>query len=193
MTRPWPSGPCRILGTEAETQEQVSRPEGAKLLSLPGQVELGVPFQCSDSYLLGVTGGIWSVLTEETLTCSIPRSAGKALTFIKEKVLTWESGMRKSVPKVLVVVTDGRSQDEVKRAALAIQHSGGHGRRLHAVVASPGAALGGRVPHELAPSGCTLRSCTQWSHSPYPCQELVSSACTSRELMPSGLTWHVNI
>nr|XP_012997177.1 collagen alpha-1(XII) chain isoform X1 [Cavia porcellus] len=49
---------------------------------------------------------------------------GKALTFIKEKVLTWESGMRKNVPKVLVVVTDGRSQDEVKKAAFVIQQSG---------------------------------------------------------------------
>uniref|UniRef100_A0A8D0HQC1 Collagen type XII alpha 1 chain n=1 Tax=Sphenodon punctatus TaxID=8508 RepID=A0A8D0HQC1_SPHPU len=49
---------------------------------------------------------------------------GKALTFIKERVLTWESGMRKGVPKVLVVVTDGRSQDEVKKAAMVIQHSG---------------------------------------------------------------------
>lgn len=50
--------------------------------------------------------------------------AGKALTFIKEKVLTWESGMRRGVPKVLVVVTDGRSQDEVRKAATVIQHSG---------------------------------------------------------------------
>uniref|UniRef100_A0A8D2LYC8 Collagen alpha-1(XII) chain n=1 Tax=Varanus komodoensis TaxID=61221 RepID=A0A8D2LYC8_VARKO len=49
---------------------------------------------------------------------------GKALTFIKDKVLTWESGMRKGVPKVLVVVTDGRSQDEVMKAAAVIQHSG---------------------------------------------------------------------
>lgn len=49
---------------------------------------------------------------------------GKALTFTKDKVLTWESGMRKGVPKVLVVVTDGRSQDEVKKAAAVIQHSG---------------------------------------------------------------------
>ncbi|PKU28648.1 hypothetical protein llap_21048 [Limosa lapponica baueri] len=48
---------------------------------------------------------------------------GKALTFIKEKVLTWESGMRRGVPKVLVVVTDGRSQDEVRKAATVIQHS----------------------------------------------------------------------
>lgn len=63
----------------------------------------------------------------------IPHSAGKALTFIKEKVLTWESGMRKNVPKVLVVVTDGRSQDEVKKAAFVIQQSGKHKHGLHGV------------------------------------------------------------
>jgi len=32
--------------------------------------------------------------------------------------------MRRGVPKVLVVVTDGRSQDEVRKAATVIQHSG---------------------------------------------------------------------
>lgn len=70
--------------------------------------------------------GTWRASTEMTLKCSMPHSIGKALTFIKEKVLTWESGMRKNVPKVLVVVTDGRSQDEVKKAALVIQQSGKH-------------------------------------------------------------------
>ncbi|XP_039202568.1 collagen alpha-1(XII) chain isoform X3 [Crotalus tigris] len=49
---------------------------------------------------------------------------GKALAFIKDKVLIWERGMRKGVPKVLVVVTDGRSQDEVMKAAAVIQQSG---------------------------------------------------------------------
>lgn len=73
-----------------------------------------------------MSNGTWVVFTELTLKSSIPHSIGKALTFIKEKVLTWESGMRKNVPKVLVVVTDGRSQDEVKKAALVIQQSGKH-------------------------------------------------------------------
>ncbi|XP_053566419.1 collagen alpha-1(XII) chain isoform X2 [Bombina bombina] len=49
---------------------------------------------------------------------------GKALKFVRDKVLTVENGMRRSVPKVLVVVTDGRSQDEVKKSAMDIQHSG---------------------------------------------------------------------
>ena len=75
---------------------------------------------------MSVSIGIWIVFTEVTVQCSLQHSIGKALTFIKEKVLTWESGMRKNVPKVLVVVTDGRSQDEVKKAALVIQQSGKH-------------------------------------------------------------------
>ncbi|XP_068137600.1 collagen alpha-1(XII) chain isoform X2 [Hyperolius riggenbachi] len=49
---------------------------------------------------------------------------GKALKFVREKVLTVENGMRRAVPKVLVVVTDGRSQDDVKKYAMDIQHSG---------------------------------------------------------------------
>lgn len=49
---------------------------------------------------------------------------GKALKFVREKVITVENGMRRSVPKVLVVVTDGRSQDDVKKYAMDIQHSG---------------------------------------------------------------------
>lgn len=61
---------------------------------------------------------------DNTAYSFVAHFAGKALTFIKEKVLTWESGMRRGVPKVLVVVTDGRSQDEVRKAATVIQHSG---------------------------------------------------------------------
>uniref|UniRef100_A0A8C5R881 Collagen alpha-1(XII) chain n=1 Tax=Leptobrachium leishanense TaxID=445787 RepID=A0A8C5R881_9ANUR len=49
---------------------------------------------------------------------------GKALKFVRDKVLTVENGMRRSVPKVLVVVTDGRSQDDVKKSAMDIQQSG---------------------------------------------------------------------
>lgn len=43
-----------------------------------------------------------------------------------EKVFTSDSGMRRNVPKVLVVVTDGRSQDDVKKSAEKLQHSGNH-------------------------------------------------------------------
>ncbi|CAB1342756.1 unnamed protein product, partial [Coregonus sp. 'balchen'] len=49
---------------------------------------------------------------------------GVALKHVKEKVFTSENGMRRNVPKVVVAVTDGRSQDEVKRNAAALQHAG---------------------------------------------------------------------
>ncbi|XP_031703091.1 collagen alpha-1(XII) chain isoform X1 [Anarrhichthys ocellatus] len=49
---------------------------------------------------------------------------GVALKHIYEKVFTSDSGMRRNVPKVLVVVTDGRSQDDVKKSAEKLQHSG---------------------------------------------------------------------
>lgn len=45
---------------------------------------------------------------------------------VYEKVFTSDSGMRRNVPKVLVVVTDGRSQDDVKKSAEKLQHSGIH-------------------------------------------------------------------
>ncbi|KAL7862063.1 hypothetical protein SRHO_G00135040 [Serrasalmus rhombeus] len=49
---------------------------------------------------------------------------GAALKHVGEKVFTSDSGMRRNVPKVLVVVTDGRSQDDVKKSASKLQHSG---------------------------------------------------------------------
>ncbi|XP_054652752.1 collagen alpha-1(XII) chain isoform X3 [Dunckerocampus dactyliophorus] len=49
---------------------------------------------------------------------------GIALKHVYEKVFTSDSGMRRNVPKVLVVVTDGRSQDDVKKSALQLQQSG---------------------------------------------------------------------
>ncbi|XP_060790300.1 collagen alpha-1(XII) chain isoform X3 [Neoarius graeffei] len=49
---------------------------------------------------------------------------GAALKHVGEKLFTSDSGMRRNVPKVLVVVTDGRSQDEVKQGAAKLQQSG---------------------------------------------------------------------
>uniref|UniRef100_A0A8C4DXX9 Collagen, type XII, alpha 1a n=1 Tax=Dicentrarchus labrax TaxID=13489 RepID=A0A8C4DXX9_DICLA len=49
---------------------------------------------------------------------------GISLKHVYEKVFTSDSGMRRNVPKVLVVVTDGRSQDDVKKSAEKLQHSG---------------------------------------------------------------------
>lgn len=47
-----------------------------------------------------------------------------ALKHVYEKVFTLESGMRRNVPKVVVAVTDGRSQDEVQKNADKLQHAG---------------------------------------------------------------------
>lgn len=52
---------------------------------------------------------------------------GVALKHVYEKVFTSDSGMRRNVPKVLVVLTDGRSQDDVKKSAEKLQHSGERG------------------------------------------------------------------
>ncbi|XP_065123394.1 collagen alpha-1(XII) chain isoform X2 [Paramisgurnus dabryanus] len=49
---------------------------------------------------------------------------GAALKHVGEKVFTTDSGMRRNVPKVLVAVTDGRSQDDVKKPAIKLQHAG---------------------------------------------------------------------
>ncbi|KAK3562956.1 hypothetical protein QTP86_011711 [Hemibagrus guttatus] len=49
---------------------------------------------------------------------------GAALKHVVEKVFASDSGMRRNVPKVLVVVTDGRSQDDVKKSAAKLQQSG---------------------------------------------------------------------
>ncbi|XP_018599207.2 collagen alpha-1(XII) chain isoform X2 [Scleropages formosus] len=49
---------------------------------------------------------------------------GIALKHIGEKVFAPDNGMRRNVPKVLVVVTDGRSQDEVKKNAAKLQQTG---------------------------------------------------------------------
>ncbi|XP_061158183.1 collagen alpha-1(XII) chain-like isoform X19 [Syngnathus typhle] len=49
---------------------------------------------------------------------------GIALKHVYDKVFTSDSGMRRNVPKVLVVVTDGRSQDDVKKNALQLQQAG---------------------------------------------------------------------
>lgn len=49
---------------------------------------------------------------------------GVALKHVYEKVFTLDNGMRRNVPKVVVAVTDGRSQDEVKKNAARLQHAG---------------------------------------------------------------------
>lgn len=50
--------------------------------------------------------------------------AGVALKHTYEKAFSIENGMRRNVPKVVVAITDGRSQDEVKKSAAKLQHAG---------------------------------------------------------------------
>uniref|UniRef100_A0A3Q3X4W8 Uncharacterized protein n=1 Tax=Mola mola TaxID=94237 RepID=A0A3Q3X4W8_MOLML len=49
---------------------------------------------------------------------------GVALKHTYEKAFSVENGMRRNVPKVVVAITDGRSQDDVKQHAAKLQHAG---------------------------------------------------------------------
>lgn len=51
-------------------------------------------------------------------------SPGSAIHHVKEKIFVEEKGLRRGVPKVLVVLTDGRSQDEVTKVAKEMQTEG---------------------------------------------------------------------
>lgn len=50
--------------------------------------------------------------------------AGMALKHTYEKAFSMENGMRRNVPKLVVAITDGRSQDEVKKSAARLQQAG---------------------------------------------------------------------
>lgn len=49
---------------------------------------------------------------------------GRAIHHVKEQVFVEEQGMRRGVPRVLVVLTDGRSQDDVTKVAKDLQREG---------------------------------------------------------------------
>ncbi|KAM9385496.1 collagen alpha-1(XIV) chain [Pholidichthys leucotaenia] len=49
---------------------------------------------------------------------------GRAIQHVKENIFTAEGGMRRGVPKVLVVLTDGRSQDDVNKVSKELQMEG---------------------------------------------------------------------
>lgn len=49
---------------------------------------------------------------------------GKAIKHAREILFTGEAGMRRGIPKVLVVITDGRSQDDVNKVSREMQLDG---------------------------------------------------------------------
>lgn len=51
-------------------------------------------------------------------------SPGSALNFLLDNSLTEEAGSRKDFPKVLVVITDGRSDDPVEKNARKLRSRG---------------------------------------------------------------------
>uniref|UniRef100_A0A8B9DGV5 Collagen alpha-1(XIV) chain n=1 Tax=Anser cygnoides TaxID=8845 RepID=A0A8B9DGV5_ANSCY len=70
--------------------------------------------------------------TKETLLEAIQKIAykggntktGKAIKHAREILFTGEAGMRRGIPKVLVVITDGRSQDDVNKVSREMQLDG---------------------------------------------------------------------
>uniref|UniRef100_A0A671W3N6 Collagen type XIV alpha 1 chain n=1 Tax=Sparus aurata TaxID=8175 RepID=A0A671W3N6_SPAAU len=49
---------------------------------------------------------------------------GRAIKHVKESIFTQEAGARRGIPKVLVVLTDGRSQDDVNKVSKEMQMEG---------------------------------------------------------------------
>uniref|UniRef100_H3CW87 Collagen type XIV alpha 1 chain n=1 Tax=Tetraodon nigroviridis TaxID=99883 RepID=H3CW87_TETNG len=49
---------------------------------------------------------------------------GRAIKHVKESIFSLEAGARRGVPKVLVVLTDGRSQDDVNKVSKEMQMDG---------------------------------------------------------------------
>lgn len=57
-------------------------------------------------------------------TLSFLSFSGKAIKHAREILFTGEAGMRRGIPKVLVVITDGRSQDDVNKVSREMQLDG---------------------------------------------------------------------
>lgn len=50
--------------------------------------------------------------------------SGKAIKHVRDSLFTAESGTRRGIPKVIVVITDGRSQDDVNKISGEMQSNG---------------------------------------------------------------------
>ncbi|KAK2503373.1 hypothetical protein MC885_021373 [Smutsia gigantea] len=70
--------------------------------------------------------------TKETLLDAIKHisykggntKTGKAIKHVQDSLFTAESGNRRGIPKVIVVITDGRSQDDVNKISREMQSNG---------------------------------------------------------------------
>ncbi|EPQ20003.1 Collagen alpha-1(XIV) chain [Myotis brandtii] len=70
--------------------------------------------------------------TKETLLDAIKRisykggntKTGKAIKHVRDTLFNSESGTRKGIPRVIVVITDGRSQDDVNKISSEMQSDG---------------------------------------------------------------------
>lgn len=58
------------------------------------------------------------------LTSGVVFFTGRAIKHVKESIFSAEAGARRGVPKVLVVLTDGRSQDDVNKVSKEMQMDG---------------------------------------------------------------------
>ncbi len=58
--------------------------------------------------------------------------SGRAIKHVKEAIFAEDAGVRRGIPKVLVVLTDGRSQDDVNKISKEMQMEG-EGFRFHVV------------------------------------------------------------
>lgn len=63
------------------------------------------------------------------ITCGVKRNcwffvSGKAIKYVRDTLFTAESGTRRGIPKVIVVITDGRSQDDVNKISREMQADG---------------------------------------------------------------------
>lgn len=56
--------------------------------------------------------------------CVCHPAPGRAIKHVKESIFTREAGTRRGVPRVLVVLTDGRSQDDVNKISKEMQMEG---------------------------------------------------------------------
>lgn len=50
--------------------------------------------------------------------------SGRAIKHVKEAIFIEDAGVRRGIPKVLVVLTDGRSQDDVNKISKEMQMEG---------------------------------------------------------------------